>query len=122
MSVQQREQLRKANLDIVHLKQELGIDDTPLRIDDTPAEDFERFLEESNQLTPKAVRAAELQYKASEDELLQQDFEVFMQQTGQLPVPKQLNAAAPAYSQDYLKLRSVATDIENLKSELGGGT
>ena len=87
MSVQQREQLRKANLDIVHLKQELGIDDTPLRIDDTPAEDFERFLEESNQLTPKAVRAAELQYKASEDELLQQDFEEFMQQTGQLPVP-----------------------------------
>jgi hypothetical protein len=54
---------------------------------DTPTEDLERFLEESNQLTPKAVRTAESQYTASEDELLQQDFEEFMQQTGQLPVP-----------------------------------
>ena len=59
------QQLRNANLDIIALKAELGIDDTP-------REDFEHFLEESNQLTPRAVRRAESEFKASEEELLQQ--------------------------------------------------
>ena len=51
------QQLHNANLDIIALKAELGIDDTP-------GEEFEQFLEESNQLTPRAVRRAESEFKA----------------------------------------------------------
>lgn len=48
-----------------------------------------------------------------------QDFEEFLRQTGQLPVSKQLNPQAAAYSEDMLTLRSVASDILALKSQLG---
>jgi hypothetical protein len=51
--------LRQANLDIIQLKAELGLDDTPL--------EFEDFLEETKQNTPKAVRAAEYEFENSYD-------------------------------------------------------
>eukprot|EP01051_Picozoa_sp_SAG22_P004849 SAG22_NODE_272_length_13192_cov_311.812495_7_plen_184_part_00 len=104
-------QLRQANFDILQLRSELGIDETP-------DAEFEEFLEATNQLTPKAVRAAQAEFNATEEDLIQDDFQKFMHETGQMPVPK-LNARAGEYSKDMLALRSVASQISGLKAQLG---
>jgi hypothetical protein len=83
--------LRQANLDIIQLKAELGLDDTPI--------EFEDFLEETKQNTPKAVRAAEYEFENSYDADQQAEFEHFLRQSGQIPAANSsLNPAAASYS------------------------
>ena len=78
-----------------------------------PEEDFEEFLETTNQLTPKALRAAEQEYKASEEAEEAEDFTKFLSETGQVRFP------APAADSIETVLSSAEQDILRLRQELG---
>ena len=70
--------LQQTIADIAQLKAELGISDTP-------QDDYNTFLEASNQLTPRALRAAELQYKQGEAQEEEKDYLDFLKTSGQVP-------------------------------------
>ena len=70
--------LERVTADIAALRAELGLEDTP-------QDDFNQFLEASNQLTPRALRAAEREYRESEKEEQERDYLSFLRSSGQVP-------------------------------------
>ena len=80
-----------------------------------PQEDFEEFLETTKQLTPKALRAAEREYRELEEEEEEEDFAQFLAESGQIrfPVP----ASGGGSIEDVLS--SAEQDILRLRRELG---
>ena len=78
-----------------------------------PEEDFENFLETTNQLTPRALRAAEREYKASEEAEEEEDFAQFLHETGQIRFPTH----GAGSIEDVLS--SAEQDILRLRQELG---
>ena len=83
-----------------------------------PQDDFNEFLEGTNQLTPRALRAAEREYKASEEAEEEEDFAQFLSETGQIrfPVPGQGAGSIEEV------LSSAEQDILQLRQELGTRT
>jgi hypothetical protein len=103
--------------ELAQLRQELGIQPEP-----TPQEDFKAFLEATNQLTPRALRAAEEEYQLSEQQELEEDWEAFLVESGQAPLPARyahLRATARPYEPAMISLRSTIAEIAELKMELG---
>ena len=73
-------QLTGVNAEIMRLRAELALD-----VDETPQDDFDTFLEGSNQLTPRALRAAEREYRQAEDDDEERDYLSFLKTSGQVP-------------------------------------
>ena len=74
------DQLTGVNAEIMRLRAELELD-----VDGTPQDDFDKFLEGSNQLTPRALRAAEQEYRQAEDDDEERDYLNFLKTSGQVP-------------------------------------
>ena len=90
-----------------------------------PQEDFSQFLEASNQLTPRALRAAEREFRRSEAQEEEEDFAQFLSETGQIRFPSGA-AAAAASDARAASIEDVLTgaehDIMRLRRELGAYT
>ena len=90
-----------------------------------PQEDFNKFLEASNQLTPRALREAEREFQASEAQEEEEDFAQFLSETGQIRCPSGA-AAAAASDARAASIEDVLTgaehDIMRLRRELGAYT
>ena len=87
-----------------------------------PQEDFNQFLEASNQLTPRALRAAEREYRRSEAQEEEEDFAQFLSETGQVSVSPSdvpLNKLPVTTDSASLALQQAIADISALKAELG---
>ena len=87
-------------------------------VEHPPQDEFNAFLEVSNQLTPRALRSAEREFAALEAQEEQKDFMEFMAETGQIRFPVDVLPSSVSDSASRALQQTIA-DIATLKAELG---
>eukprot|EP01045_Picozoa_sp_COSAG04_P040972 COSAG04_NODE_12225_length_664_cov_0.794690_1_plen_195_part_10 len=90
--------LQRTIVEIAALKAELGIQDN------TPQEEFDAFLEQSKQLTPRALRAAEREFMESEKLEEERDYLSFLKSSGQVPAEHPPAAEFDAFLEESKQL------------------
>ena len=92
--------LRETNAEVLQLRRELGLDGAA----GTPQEEFDAFLEQSKQLTPRALRAAEREFEASEKLEEERDYLSFLKSSGQVPAEHPPAAEFDAFLEESKQL------------------